>query len=276
MSFILDALKKSETERQRQAIPGLMDAPPAPRRPRFALWAAALGALLVVNVAVLGVVLTRGSAPGTAAPTGAPASLPAAAESTTAVNGPRAAEGSLPASAAAVTPAPVASPPIAPSSVASAPGAAPGTAVPGVVPSDPRHFSPMDPAPTYAPEVPPSGAAPTEVAPLAPSAHARVDRLAAEEPPRSFTHQADPVLTHADPADTEVLPSINEVNVNGRLPEMHIDLHVYAAQASERFVSINGRRYREGDTLAEGPVLERIRRDGAVLDYQGTRFLLPR
>jgi hypothetical protein len=134
----------------------------------------------------------------------------------------------------------------------------------------------MDPAPTYAPEVPPSGAAPTEVAPLAPSAHARADRLAAEESPRSFAHQADPVLTHADPADTEVLPSINELNVNGRLPEMHIDLHVYAAQASERFVSINGRRYREGDTLAEGPVLERIRRDGAVLDYQGTRFLLPR
>jgi general secretion pathway protein B len=271
MSFILDALKKSETERQRQAIPGLMDAPPAPPRPRFALWAAALGALLVVNVAVLGVVLTRGSSPGTAARTGAPASLPAPADATTAVNGPRTADGSPPASAPAIAPAPVASSP-----AASAQRAAPGPAAPGVVPSDPRHFSPMDPAPTYAPEVPPSGAAPTEVAPLAPPAHARADRLAAEEPPRSFARQADPVLTHSDPADTEVLPSINELNLNGRLPEMHIDLHVYAAQASERFVSINGHRYREGETLAEGPVLERIRRDGAVLDYQGTRFLLPR
>jgi hypothetical protein len=36
------------------------------------------------------------------------------------------------------------------------------------------------------------------------------------------------------------------------------------------------RKYREGATLQEGPVLERIRRDGAVLDYHGLRFILPR
>ena len=32
MSFILDALKKSEIERQRQTIPGLMDSGPAAAR----------------------------------------------------------------------------------------------------------------------------------------------------------------------------------------------------------------------------------------------------
>ena len=45
MSFILDALKKSEIERQRQNVPGLMDSGPAPRRARFPLWAVALVAL---------------------------------------------------------------------------------------------------------------------------------------------------------------------------------------------------------------------------------------
>ena len=60
MSFILDALKKSEIERQRQSVPGSMDTGPAPRRPRFPIWAIALTALLAVNLAVLIVVLTRG------------------------------------------------------------------------------------------------------------------------------------------------------------------------------------------------------------------------
>src|SRR5271155_2438655 len=52
MSFILDALKKSEIERQRQSVPGLMDAGPPLRRARFPAWAIALAALLAVNLAV--------------------------------------------------------------------------------------------------------------------------------------------------------------------------------------------------------------------------------
>jgi general secretion pathway protein B len=60
------------------------------------------------------------------------------------------------------------------------------------------------------------------------------------------------------------------------LPEMHLDVHVYATTPAERFVYVNMRRYHEGNMLQEGPRLERIRRDGVVLDYQGLRFLLPR
>jgi general secretion pathway protein B len=75
-----------------------------------------------------------------------------------------------------------------------------------------------------------------------------------------------------------VLPSMSELNLTGAdgLPELHIDVHVFATKPSDRFVYINMRKYREGATLQEGPVLERIRRDGAVLDYHGLRFLLPR
>jgi hypothetical protein len=41
-------------------------------------------------------------------------------------------------------------------------------------------------------------------------------------------------------------------------------------------VYINMRKYHEGSVLQEGPTVERIRRDGVVLNYQGLRFILPR
>ncbi|HEX4152846.1 MAG TPA: hypothetical protein VHY75_11635, partial [Steroidobacteraceae bacterium] len=64
MSFILDALKKSEIERQRQSVPGLMDTGPLQRRARLPGWAIALIALLAVNLAVLVIVLAHGGFPG--------------------------------------------------------------------------------------------------------------------------------------------------------------------------------------------------------------------
>jgi general secretion pathway protein B len=220
MSFILDALKKSEIERQRQSMPGLMDAPAAARRSRLPLWAVLLGALLTINILVLAVMLARNSAPA-AVPVAVAAKHPDAAAS-------------APAKSAVV----------------------------------PEHFSPLDSAPVYAPEIPVP---------------------AAEEPAsaRSFAQRSaphplrkpDPVLVDEAPADNdELLPSISEVNLTGAqaLPELHLDVHVYATKPSDRFVYINMRKYHEGNTLQEGPVLERIRRDGVVLDYQGLRFVLPR
>src|SRR6267142_2474159 len=59
MSFILDALKKSELERQRQSVPGLVDSGVARPRPRLPAWAVAPGLLLAVNLLVLLFVLTR-------------------------------------------------------------------------------------------------------------------------------------------------------------------------------------------------------------------------
>ena len=59
MSFILDALKKSELERQRQSVPGLVDSGVARPRPRLPAWAIALGLLLAVNLLVLLFVLMR-------------------------------------------------------------------------------------------------------------------------------------------------------------------------------------------------------------------------
>ena len=225
MSFILDALKKSEIERQRQSVPGLMDTRTSPRRNRLPVWAVALGALLGINLLVLTFVLTRKSAP--------------------------AAQASQPADAA------------------SAPEAA--------APPDTQHFSPLDATPVYAPEIP--VAAGETVAPPQPPMVRRASAGGPGTATLRAAHHADPLLIDEDAkADQEVLPSINEINLTGAqaLPELHLDVHVYATRAAERFVYVNMRKYHEGARLQEGPTVERIRRDGVVLNYQGLRFVLPR
>jgi general secretion pathway protein B len=239
MSFILDALKKSEIERQRQSQPGLMDTPTAQRRGRLPLWAILLGALLAINVVVLAVMLLRSGGPAASAPkkhTG------------------------------------------------------PATVAEDRAPMVADHFSPLGQTPVYAPEIPVTAAdgassktspssAVSQVAPLAPplgAPHSTAQRSA----PRPALRRPDPLLSDADAkADNEeVLPSINQVNLTGAqaLPELHLDVHVYATKASDRFVYINMRKYHEGNSLPEGPVVEHIRRDGVVLNYQGLRFILPR
>jgi general secretion pathway protein B len=254
MSFILDALKKSESERQRQAIPGLMDSRPLPARPRFPPWAVALIALLAINLVVLAVMLTRSHAHGDQADRSPSLIAPAPT-----------------APAAAILPAPA----VPPATAAQTPRAPPAAATAR------DHFSPMDPtpadqAPVYAPEIPAdqgSGASAGE------QHHISAGRAASGGVSHHTARLPDPVLAQEDDrASDEVLPSINEINLNGSqaLPELHLDVHVFATNPAERFVYINMRKYHEGATLAEGPVLERIRRDGVVLNYNGLRFVLPR
>src|SRR3954464_10467761 len=67
MSFILDALKKSETDRQRQSTPALFEVKVAAPRRRIPTWSIAVGALLVVKTAaVFGLVLLIPPSPAVA------------------------------------------------------------------------------------------------------------------------------------------------------------------------------------------------------------------
>ena len=108
----------------------------------------------------------------------------------------------------------------------------------------------------------------------------RAERPVADHGESARTARPDPVLAEeaSNPDDGEVVPSISEISLSGNqaLPDLHLDVHVYATKASDRFVYINMRKYREGAVLQEGPTVERIRRDGVILNYQGLRFLLPR
>ena len=74
--------------------------------------------------------------------------------------------------------------------------------------------------------------------------------------------------------DSSTLQSYNEVS--GKMPEVHLDLHVYSPNAAERYAMINLHKVREGETTAEGMRVIEITREGVVLQYQGTEFLLGR
>lgn len=69
MSFILDALKKSETERQQQTSAGFSSVPTSSAKPSPFRWLWLIGALLAINLAVLVGLLVRPDAPPAAAPT---------------------------------------------------------------------------------------------------------------------------------------------------------------------------------------------------------------
>jgi general secretion pathway protein B len=233
-----------------------MDAGPLERRKRFPIWAVALVVLLGVNLAVLLFVLLRGSPSVTRVTPASAPSLPAAS-----APAPSAAPASVaPASAAPASAAP------APLPAASAPAAPPVRA--------PEHFSPMDAAPVYAPEI---HAGSDGAALTAASKGARA--AARDASSAGSAHVRDPVLTAPpDTSDEEVLPTISEIDLSSQpaLPDLHLDVHVFAAKPADRFVYINMQKYREGAALADGLTLERIRRDGVLLNYHGLRFVLPR
>jgi general secretion pathway protein B len=58
------------------------------------------------------------------------------------------------------------------------------------------------------------------------------------------------------------------------LPEIRITVLVYAEQPNDRFLLSNGQRLVEKDQLDGGLVLDEIRRDGAVFLYRNYRFLV--
>jgi len=67
MSFILDALKKSEAERQRQHAPGIANIAESGRQQRGSRWGLVIGGLLILNLAVLGAIMLRPADPTVAA-----------------------------------------------------------------------------------------------------------------------------------------------------------------------------------------------------------------
>jgi general secretion pathway protein B len=82
MSLILDALRKSEHQRQRHAGPGFAAVPEAAQRQRPAKWALVLGGLLALNILVLAALFFSGrqdAPPAATSPTDEPASATATA-----------------------------------------------------------------------------------------------------------------------------------------------------------------------------------------------------
>jgi general secretion pathway protein B len=149
---------------------------------------------------------------------------------------------------------------------------------------------------TAAPAATPPGTAPAAGPPATNSlaAAAGLPALGADDPTLTYSESdavaatvpAGPPVVQAHPApgarapassSDETLPTLNDLTLSGavQVPELHLDIHVYAQNPPERFVFVNMRKYVEGQRLQEGPVVERITQDGVVLNQQGMRFLLP-
>jgi general secretion pathway protein B len=240
MSFILDALKKSENERQRQSSPALFEVKVAAPRRHFPLWAVALAVLLGVNMLVLGWVLLRDGGDSDTAATNAPAPAPAAT-------------GAAP-SGEVTVPATVTFQVNVPAS--SAPGAVtPGAREPGVVAPSPA---------------PPLGEEPllSEQLPSVPPDYDARDYQPAITPEEANATAAARRAGHMPPSRDELLAR------GEQLPEMRLDLHVYDTDPAKRFVFINMRKLREGESLPDGVRVDEITQGGAKLSYRGTQFAL--
>ena len=71
------------------------------------------------------------------------------------------------------------------------------------------------------------------------------------------------------------VPSRDEVLAQGtQLPELRLDLHVYDVDPAKRFVFLNMRKLREGESLPEGVRVDSISQTGARLSYRGTQFTM--
>jgi general secretion pathway protein B len=245
MSFILDALKKSESDRQRQSGPALFEVKVAPRRPGLPAWALAIAVLFVVNLGiVLWILLRKPASPPVAPAARLLAAVPAAAAGTPAVT--TALPAPAPATAAApAPPAPAGAAPPASTSTPAAPALAPGAV----------GSAPEAPATPAAYPVAPNGANPDDYAP-------------ATDTVDSFGHVRRGTASG--------VPLYQQAATTAQLPQLRLDLHAYAVRPQDRWVIINMHKLREGDSTPEGVRVESITPDGVVLSYQGTRFLLPR
>jgi len=76
------------------------------------------------------------------------------------------------------------------------------------------------------------------------------------------------------PAAVSDVPEWNDLSLEFRsgLTLPHIDVHVYSDDPGRRFILVDLQKYREGETLGNGAVLEEILPGGIQLYYQGTRF----
>lgn len=251
MSYILDALRKAERDRNLGRTPSLGDVtapharPPSQRPSNRTLGLIALVVVLLICTVAL---WPRHRATQPSAPPATVAAAPA-------------------------PPAPVAAPAVAPAP-APAPelSAAPadGT-ISDEVPADSIDDL-MDDAEAPADETGTSDAEANPAAPppaaVAPESIPTVSAPAAQpsEPPAAEEPEAasDVPLLRDMPAD-----------YRGAFPQLRVDVHVYDDDPARRWTLINGHKAAEGTTLAEGPTVSRITPEGIVFDFRGRTVLIP-
>lgn len=244
MSYILDALKRADAERERGTVPGLRAQPVPLVRPgpqdgasNAKLWLGLGAGLVLLLLAVLAWRMTARETP-----------MEKSQEKSQAV-------------AAAVAPAKPAVPtaPVAPVAPRSVPAPAPATPAPApdaaVVPA---------PAVQQAPPSPARAPLPATKEPAA--------LIAKPEPPTASKAPAS--APNSAPKTESRIPSINELpdDIKRQLPPLAISGSIYSSNPAQRMLTIGSQMFQEGDKPAPDLVLEQIQPKSAVFNYKGTRY----
>ena len=142
--------------------------------------------------------------------------------------------------------------------------------------------------PRIADELPVSPVPKTETAAIQPSQRITQPREPVYMPPvvqrpASVVPQAtavavttSPSYYATQPAATSGVPYWDDLSLEFRssLVLPHIDVHVYDDDPARRFILVELQKYREGETLESGAVVEAINETSIQFYYQGTRFLM--
>ena len=256
MSYILDALKKADAERERGTVPGLHSQPMAPapddepdvpqRQAVPVMWIAAGAGLCLIGV-LSWQLLMRPAAP----PAVEVAANDVPAQSNAPVGQPPMAQ---------QVEAPPATPPEAPTHPTPHPAsqermqpAEPMTATP--VPASPRIRQPRSGEFT-----PPARTPDAQVA--APSGRTESSNNSKPAPPTSNNGQRIATL--------QELPD----DVRRDIPQLTIGGAMYSETPASRMLIINSQVFHEGDKPYQGLTLEEIRLKSAVFSYRGYRYLV--
>ncbi len=267
MSYILEALKKAQAERQLGTLPsihaplmsGAPDADGGARR-HAPWWLALAGGTLLLAVGAAWLWHQQDAAPPGAGP-GAPAALAVAAPAPPAAA--LAQASAQPAQAAAL--AAQASAPLAPTGGLAAQAVVP-TGVPVV---------PVAALPARAPEAiaaPRSAPITSPAALVSRSAPAPVSAVAAVP-----AGESKPAVARAAPAPEESAPTLRELpeQIQREVPQLAMGGYIYSKNPADRLLLVDKTLRHEGEELAPGLMLEKLMPKAALLSFKGYRFRVP-
>jgi general secretion pathway protein B len=271
MSYILEALKKAQAERQLGNAPDIHT--PAPLAVPAASAEASRKPLLIGLGAGL---LVAGIAAGFVWRAQTPAGAPAVLAQAGAVGGPAAASRAVASPAAPVEAAPVAraaEPPAAPPAAPHKPAPAPQPAA--RVSAAAVAATPAPPHPAAAPAAAPRSAAPAATRPPPAQAAAREPVPQAVYLPAPAPEPAPaPPVRAPDPIVDENLRTLQQLpeTLQREVPKVTVGGYIYSPNPADRLLLVDKMLRREGEELAPGLVLERLRPKYAVMNYRGTRY----
>ncbi|MDX1692702.1 MAG: general secretion pathway protein GspB [Ketobacteraceae bacterium] len=252
MSYILEALKKSEQERRRGEVPEInrFDAQEVSDERKLGIWPIVVAALIAVNLAVLffwapweqSVPADAVVAPGAAGE-----------QDESAVAG---AAGSRPSDASERS--------------GDVPAARPGGSKVSATGEDRVKVAPAK-LPDVAPREPVKPAITPEPEPAAvsqPEPEVIRPRRAAEPEP-----EPEIIRPRSTPS-TSYLPQLQELpaNLQQQVPDLSFSSHMYSSEPRFRSIIINGRRLKEGQFLDDRIQVREITDKGVVLSLDGTLF----